>query len=124
MVEFGKGLTILLPGRLNDAFAETFRFLGFDVLWHENEAFLESVIKTNDFDLAFEWQYGSQDHTVLSLVKKYKPHVPVVLCMNWKENFTIEDALAGYFGKIDPPFKVDELREIVDCVHLLKEKRP
>ena len=40
-------------------------------LWDPDEKNLETQIRDNEFDIALEYQYGLQDHTVLNLVKKY-----------------------------------------------------
>jgi hypothetical protein len=52
-------------------------------LWERDEKKLEAMIRDNHFDIALEWQYRHQDHTVLNLVEKYHKKARVILCLNW-----------------------------------------
>ncbi len=115
-----KNITILLSSRLDESFAIIFRQIGCNVLWVKDESKLEKLIKDNDFDIAFEWQYGHQDHSILDLVKKYKKNVAVILCLNWHGKLPSDYLNVGYFDYINVPFKHDELNSIFNKV---KERR-
>jgi hypothetical protein len=52
-------------------------------LWERDEKKLEAMIRDNEFDIALEWQYSLQDHTVLDLIKKYNKKAKVIVCLNW-----------------------------------------
>lgn len=105
-------LTILLPGRLSDCFVYMFEHLGHKVLWDPDEKHLEQMIRDNEFDVAFEWQYGHQDHTVLDLVKKYNKKAVVILCLNWNREVPADYEKTGYFEYLDTPFSTKELDQL------------
>lgn len=113
-------LTILLPGRLSDCFAMIFESLGYKVLWDADERNLESMIRDNEFDVAFEWQYGHEDHTVLDLVKKYHKKAVVILCLNWNGKLPADYEQSGYFAYMDTPFTAKDLNLLFDRILQIK----
>ena len=113
-------LTILLPGRLSDCFVMTFESMGYKVLWDANENHLETMIRVNEFDVAFEWQYGHEDHTVLDLVKKYNKKAVVILCLNWNGKLPANYEQTGYFTYMDTPGNVKDLKQLFN--HILQIK--
>ena len=107
---FREKLNILLPGRLNDTFPYIFyEYFGCKVLWDNNESNLEEMVRDNEFDIAFEWQYGHDDHTVLDLVKKYNKKAKVVVLLNWNGQIPADYKEVGYFTYMDTPFKLADL---------------
>jgi hypothetical protein len=67
------------------------------------------MICDNDFDIALEWQYGHQDHTVLNLVEKYNKKARVILCLNWNGKVPKGFFNLGYFAYLDVPTKMETL---------------
>jgi hypothetical protein len=76
-------LTSLLPDQMDEMLADWYSELVEKVLWDPDEKNLEAMIRDNHFDIALEWQYRHQDHTVLNLVEKYHKKARVILCLNW-----------------------------------------
>jgi len=107
-------LTLLLPGRLGEDFSYLYNHIVEKVLWVSDERNLEALIRDNEFDVAMEWQYGHQDHTVLDLVKKYKKRAKVILFLNWNGKIPDDFDETGYFAYIDPPSTIEVLREVLE----------
>ena len=103
-------LTLLLPGRMDELFALSLSYCIEKVIWHQDEEKLEKQIRDNDFDIALEWQYGHDDHTVLNLVKKYNKNARVILCLNWNGDIPDDFEEAGYFDYMDVPLALEEMR--------------
>ena len=106
-------LTLLLPGRMDRLYADWYGEIVENVLWDRDEKNLEALIRDNDFDIALEWQYGHQDHTVLDLVKKYNKKARVILCLNW--NGTVPDDFdkTGYFAHMNVPLPLKETEALL-----------
>jgi hypothetical protein len=103
-------LTLLMPGRMDELFAWSFSYFIEKVIWHQDEKELETQIRDNDFDIALEWQYGHDDHTVLDLVKKYNKKAQVILCLNWNGDVPDDFEEVGYFDYMDVPLTLGEMR--------------
>lgn len=113
-------LTVLLPGRLDAAFVDLFNKLASLVIWNPDESRLDELIAKNDIDVAFEWQYGLDDHTLLDIVKKHNKNTAVILCLNGQRKLYSDFLDVGYFDFIDVPFKIEELQSIFEKVVQLK----
>jgi hypothetical protein len=79
-------------------------------LWERDEKKLEAMIRDNEFDIALEWQYSLQDHTVLDLIKKYNKKAKVIVCLNWNGQIPEDYKEVGYFDYIDMPFGLKDIK--------------
>ena len=110
-------ITLLLSYRLDEVFRHIFKSEGFDVLWSHDYDEMVDLIKNNDFDFAIEWQRSPDDDSVLAAVKKYRPHVPVLLTLNYSGKLPGNYETLGYADHIDAPFNLKEIsRKLYNCL--------
>ena len=107
-------ITILLPSYLHENYKEIFEDLGYLVIWTDNENELETLIRKNKIDIAFEWQHSRTDYTILTLVRKYYADVPVVLMLNWNGQPPGNFAELDYADVISSVPTVQEIRDKIN----------
>ena len=83
MVVDGRQIIVLASYRMGWCLPEIFRVMGFSVLWAESKSEFIEIVKTNDFDIALEWQHGHTDFTVRDIIRQYNKNVPIVMCLNY-----------------------------------------
>jgi hypothetical protein len=116
-------VSVLLSYRLDESFCSIFRDLGFVVLWDSNKFGVIELIKKYEFDFAIEWQESYNDYTVLNEVKKYRPHIPVLLSLNWNGKLPDNHSELLYSGYLLVPFELENLRRtIYDCLNVNKRE--
>lgn len=59
-----KGINILLPHKLDESFSDILKHMGYNTIWSHNQAILNEMIYKCEIHLAFEWQWGENDHTI------------------------------------------------------------
>jgi len=105
-------LTLLLPGRLIEDWADLYSEMVERVLWLPDEKDLEALVRDNEFHVALEWQNNPYDHTLLNLVKKYNKQARVILFRKWTQKVPAGFETSGYFAHMHVHTPIEEQIEL------------
>jgi hypothetical protein len=106
-------LTLLLPGRLVEGYADLYGDMVEHVLWLPDEKDLEALVRENEFQVALEWQRTPYDYTILNLVKKYNKQARVILFLNWKRQVPFDFDKTDYFAHMNVYTPIAQQLEII-----------
>lgn len=104
-------INVLLHFYLHEGFKKIFEGLGYRVIWADKKKELEELIQKNKIDIGLEWQQSGNDYTILNLVRKYHPDIPVLLMLNWNGQRPENFENLGYADVISSAPTVQEIRE-------------
>jgi CheY-like chemotaxis protein len=105
-------ITLLCPFHwFDNNFAVLFEIEGYRSLWSHDENELEEMVRTNDVDIAIEWQWAEQDFPIRDMLRRLSKNAPVFLALNWNGKTAKNFSDLGYAGTLQVPFDEDELRQ-------------